>query len=196
MGFYSNVKVRLIGGTEKSREAIKAAIHRKYILDDPDAEGTFTFETNHYWQRDPEFFAKLSTRYPDVIIELKKDSGEHGLEAFRFKDGEVEICDGEIVFEPFEDILTDKERQDRKRMERKRVSTLFDEALQALNEIRTCGYWPYASPAPCSTEVALRNCLDASIRKLEDAIFLHKQLYHHPGTSPMEPPCVTVQQIH
>ena len=177
MGFYSNVKVRLIGGTEKSREAIKAAIHRKYILDDPDAEGTFTFETNHYWQRDPEFFAKLSKRYPDVIIELKKDSGEHGLEAFRFKDGEVEICDGEIVFEPFEEILTEEEKKRAEKANRHSVADNFAAAEDAIKAIQESGYWPYSSPAPCSTEVTIKRELDAALRHLLVAIAAHESMF-------------------
>lgn len=54
---------------------------------------------------------------------------------------------------------------------------VINDALGALRKLRTSGYWPYASPNPCSTEVQLRKDLDAAIFHLENASALDEALF-------------------
>ena len=50
-------------------------------------------------------------------------------------------------------------------------------AKDAIKAIRECGYWPYASPAPCSTEVTIKRELDAAQRHLQAAIAAHESMF-------------------
>ena len=47
--------------------------------------------------------------------------------------------------------------------------------LDTLNEIAQSGYWPFASPAPCSTEVKIKEGIDKARTGLESAIYWHCQ---------------------
>lgn len=52
------------------------------------------------------------------------------------------------------------------------------QAISSLKALRTSGYVPYASPAPCTTEVVLKRELDAAIFRLDNAEAVHESLYH------------------
>ena len=47
--------------------------------------------------------------------------------------------------------------------------------LDTLNEIKGSGYIPFASPSPCSNEIRIKVCIEASIENLEKAIEHHKK---------------------
>jgi len=53
--------------------------------------------------------------------------------------------------------------------------------LDTLMSIRESGYWPYASPAPCSTEVRIKESLDKSINNLSTALYWHKEMFGKTG---------------
>ncbi|MBR2093300.1 MAG: hypothetical protein IJ904_04555 [Candidatus Methanomethylophilaceae archaeon] len=50
--------------------------------------------------------------------------------------------------------------------------------IASLKTLRTSGYIPFASPAPSSTEVAVKRALNRAVEQLEFAESLHESLYH------------------
>lgn len=55
-----------------------------------------------------------------------------------------------------------------------------------LREITESGYWPFASPAPCSTEVKIKENICAAIARVESALFWHDQMFGRTGRNCME----------
>ena len=70
--------------------------------------------------------------------------------------------------------------------DKKDIGTKMSECLETLEGITTSGYWPYRSPAPCSTEVIIRQNLNASIHYLERALAFHEEMFGKTGRNPME----------
>ena len=70
--------------------------------------------------------------------------------------------------------------------DKKDIGTKMSECLETLESITTSGYWPYRSPAPCSTEVIIRQNLNASINYLERALAFHEEMFGKTGRNPME----------
>lgn len=55
-----------------------------------------------------------------------------------------------------------------------------------LREITESGYWPFASPAPCSTEVKIKENICAAIARVESALFWHDQEFTNPKRDSMK----------
>lgn len=55
------------------------------------------------------------------------------------------------------------------------VGEKLDMCLKTLMEIRESGYWPYASPCPCSTEVRIKESIDKAVNNLECALYWHNE---------------------
>lgn len=51
------------------------------------------------------------------------------------------------------------------------------EAARLLHEIKESGYWPFASPAPCSTETKIKVNLNAAITSIDNALYWHDQMF-------------------
>lgn len=68
-------------------------------------------------------------------------------------------------------------------------------ALEILESIPGSGYWPYASPAPCSTEVNIKNNLNASILYLERAIAWHEEMFGKTKRDCMSAPETIIESI-
>lgn len=58
-------------------------------------------------------------------------------------------------------------------------------AHELVKDIPTSGYWPYASPAPCSTELLIKSHLNSAISQLDGALFLHEKMFGKTGRDPM-----------
>lgn len=74
------------------------------------------------------------------------------------------------------------------------VGEKMKDSLAALRSIPSGGYWPYASPAPCSTEVWIKDNLDAAISRLDNALFFHEQMFGRTGRNPMRAPAMAIVQ--
>ncbi len=61
--------------------------------------------------------------------------------------------------------------------DKKNIGTTLSDSLEALKGITKSGYWPYSSPAPCSTEVSIRKNLDSAILHLERALAFHQEMF-------------------
>lgn len=72
---------------------------------------------------------------------------------------------------------------EKKKLSRPVIETI-DESLIALREIRQSGYWPFASPAPCSTEKKIKDAISKAIEQLEIARYNHQLLFGK-GRAPM-----------
>lgn len=55
------------------------------------------------------------------------------------------------------------------------------EARRLLVEVKNSGYWPFASPAPCSTEVKIKDNMNAAIERIGNAIFWHDEMFDKTG---------------
>ena len=70
--------------------------------------------------------------------------------------------------------------------DKKDSGTKMSECLKTLESITTSGYWPYRSPAPCSTEVNIKKHLDRAIDNLTLAHSYHEDMFGKTGRNPME----------
>ena len=70
--------------------------------------------------------------------------------------------------------------------DKKDIGTKMYDCLETLKSITTSGYWPYRSPAPCSTEVNIKKHLDRAIDNLTLAISYHEGMFGQTGRNPME----------
>lgn len=68
-------------------------------------------------------------------------------------------------------------------------------ALEILKSIPGSGYCPYASPAPCSTEVKIKDNLNASIHYLERAIAWHEEMFGKTKRDCMSAPQSIIESI-
>ena len=50
-------------------------------------------------------------------------------------------------------------------------------ALKALMDVQNSSYIPFTSPAPCSTEVAIRNDIITAYARLASAVTLHEHMF-------------------
>lgn len=69
--------------------------------------------------------------------------------------------------------------------DKKDIGTKMSECLDTLDSITTSGYWPYRSPAPCSTEVNIKKHLDRAIDNLFLALSYHKDMFGKTKRNPM-----------
>ena len=74
------------------------------------------------------------------------------------------------------------------------VSEKLQTALSLLSSLRDSGYWPYASPAPCSTELAIKKNLDAAIERLEAAMAFHDTMFERCKRDPMKAPSSVIRE--
>ena len=58
------------------------------------------------------------------------------------------------------------------------VGEKLSECISTLKAITQSGYIPFASPAPSSTEGALKREMNSAIERLESTLYLHNSLYH------------------
>ncbi len=53
--------------------------------------------------------------------------------------------------------------------------------LDTLIEIKQSGYWPFVSPAPCSTEQRIKSAIEFGIMRIQDALYWHQQMFGNTG---------------
>lgn len=68
-------------------------------------------------------------------------------------------------------------------------------AKSLLESIRVSGYWPFASPAPCSTEVKIKNGLNAALLHLDSAMYYHEQMFPGTGRDEMKSPSSVIEEL-
>ena len=193
MSYITTVTLTILGKDHSANRKIAEAIQKEYdmeITQDDEAYGSLEgeFSVNNYaLKRSFEpFFQKLSKKNPEATIQLEcvgEDRDDEWMQ--RFKDGETEIIEMKQVWERFQTIMTDDEK---KKADETKPGVLekMQQALDLLSSIRGSGYWPYASPAPCSTEVRIKKNLDSAIVHLEDAMYFHKKMFTKVGRDPMK----------
>lgn len=69
--------------------------------------------------------------------------------------------------------------------DKKDIGTLLSDSLETLKGITESGYWPYRSPAPCSTEVKIKKNIDRAIDGLSLALICHKEMFGKTKRDPM-----------
>lgn len=74
----------------------------------------------------------------------------------------------------------------------KGVEERLQMCLDTLEEISKSGYWPFASPAPCSTEVRIKEGIVGAMANLEHAIYWHQQMFTRLGRDEMRAPQVKI----
>lgn len=67
--------------------------------------------------------------------------------------------------------------------------------LDTLLEIKDSGYWPFASPAPCSTERKIKDGIYDAIEGVESALFWHRQMFSKIGRDDMKAPNFTIVEL-
>ena len=70
------------------------------------------------------------------------------------------------------------------------VGDIIAGCLKNLKDITESGYWPFDSPAPCSTEMRIKESINRAIANLETAQVCHEQMFGRTGRDPMR--CVAM----
>lgn len=194
MGYrtYVNIKVEAFDASvEKTSDASKAfreimekAGCMQYQINDNSAE----FEDNN--ANTLGKIVNLSKDHPGLLLQGSIDGtneDRYDNRAFRIQAGCVEELNAIITFPEFRAILTKEEKEavPDPSKEKKDIGTTLHDSLEALKGITKSGYWPYRSPAPCSTEVKIRQNLDASINYLERALAFHEEMFGKTKRDPM-----------
>ena len=78
--------------------------------------------------------------------------------------------------------------------DKKDIGTTLSDSLEALKGITTSGYWPYRSPAPCSTEVKIKKNIDRAIDYLSLALIYHKEMFGKTKRDPMACMCSVIEE--
>ena len=71
-------------------------------------------------------------------------------------------------------------------MKKNTVADTFNDCIRSLEALKTSGYWPFASPAPCSTELKIKKAVEAAIGQLEIARANHEAMFGRTGRDPMK----------
>lgn len=178
---YTFIKASLKEGKKNDYKEILEIIQKCYVSYNRTANG-IEFEMQHSWnEKDFDTFISLSKEHPKVLIQLNvremdaSDFSNHiSFFRHRYRNGEAETTEGEINYEPFEHILTEKEQT---KPEKPDIEDLFETTLNTLKSIRESGYIPCSSLAPSSTEASIRKGIDKSLKYLESTLSLHRYLY-------------------
>lgn len=74
------------------------------------------------------------------------------------------------------------------------VKEKLQQCIATLEEITESGYWPFASPAPCSTEVKIKDGIRGALANLEDALYWHEQMFDRVGRDSMKCVSMTIKE--
>ena len=69
------------------------------------------------------------------------------------------------------------------------------ECLSTLEEITESGYWPFASPAPSSTEVKIKKGITGAISLLDEALYWHDKMFTQAKRDPMAVASFTIKKV-
>lgn len=69
------------------------------------------------------------------------------------------------------------------------VAEKLQMCIDTLEAIKKSGYWPFASPAPCSTECRIKDGINDALNGLYRAKSNHELMFGRTGRNPME--CVS-----
>lgn len=203
MGYrtYVNINVEAFDASvEKTSDASKAfreimekAGCLQYQINDDSAE----FEDNN--ANTLGEIVNLSKDHPGLLLQgtidgTNEDPYDH--RAFRIQAGCIEELSATITFPKFRTILTkeEKEAMPDQSKEKKDIGTTLSDSLEALKGITTSGYWPYRSPAPCSTEVKIKKNIDRAIDYLSLALIYHKEMFGKTKRDPMACMCSVIEE--
>ena len=65
---------------------------------------------------------------------------------------------------------------------------VFAKCIALLQEVKESGYWPFASPAPCSTERLITDAVNGAISRLETALHYDNVMFGSNRRSRTEAP--------
>lgn len=68
-------------------------------------------------------------------------------------------------------------------------------AKELVTSIPKSGYWPFRSPAPCSTECRIKDAVNYAKNALVDAVEAHESLYGNNPKAGNEIPCTVVSNV-
>ena len=66
------------------------------------------------------------------------------------------------------------------------VREKLQQCIDTLEEIKESGYWPFASPAPCSTECRIKDGINDALDGLHRAKANDELMFGRTGRNPME----------
>lgn len=75
------------------------------------------------------------------------------------------------------------------------VTEKLQQCIDTLEEIKKSGYWPFASPAPCSTECRIKDGINDALNGLYRAKANHELMFDKVGRNPMECARSTIMEV-
>ena len=129
---------------------------------------------------------EAAASYADKMGFVVDSCGDDSFESYR--DGEAVVDHYNVHLRTFQMETPDPEEK------KPSVGEKMSKALGFLEDIPSSGYWPYASPAPCSTEVAIKKSLNVAIAHLQQALSLHELMFGKTGRNPMRATSMKIEQ--
>ena len=72
---------------------------------------------------------------------------------------------------------------------------VFSQCLSLLTQLKESGYWPFASPAPCSTERKIIDAVDGAISRLQTAQYYDNVMFGGNRRSRTESPSSVISTL-
>ena len=173
MGYYTNFTINKIEGSDEDYRHLKEDILKKTGID-------FIKDETHEakWYKHEADLTKLTKKYPGLLVQLD-GNGENwdDLWATRFRNGETETFNYVKEQSAFSVLLSEEEKEVIGKAWNPSVEKRLTDCLQTLRDIAASGYIPFASPAPCSNEVKIKEAILQAVESLGTALYHHKEQF-------------------
>lgn len=201
MSYITNTFTRVLDKTTGEKlnagdepfEAVHQVLKDNFGVDQKEYDCIYIEFHHAIGYEDTEVFKALSAEHPDVIIEVNGEGeGQGDLWSARFSDGKIETVLAQVNYPPFEKITLPTDKTSKKSVEER-----LTDCIDTLNEIKDSGYWPFASPAPCSTEMEIKDGIYEALKGLNRALSYHRQMFCRSGQERdcMQAPCTVIKEV-
>lgn len=75
------------------------------------------------------------------------------------------------------------------------VKEKLQQCIDTLEDIKKSGYWPFASPAPCSTECRIKDGINDALNGLYRAKSNHELMFDRTGRDSMKCVSMTIKEV-
>lgn len=200
MSYMTNTFTRVLDKTTGEKlhaenatfEAVHKVLKENFGVDQKEEDSIYIEFHHAIGYEDTEVFKALSEEHPDVVIEVNGEGeGQGDLWSARFADGKIETVRAQVNYPPFETITLPGEPR------KKSIEERLNDCIETLNGIKDSGYWPFASPAPCSTEKKIKDGIYEALKGLNRALFYHQQMFCRSGQERdcMEAPRTVIKEV-
>jgi hypothetical protein len=174
----------------KSFEAVHKALNDNWGVNDKLDDSIYIEFHHSIGEKETEILKALTVEHPDILIEINGEGeGQCDLWSSRVCAGKIETVHAEVVYPSFQTITLPQDEPKKKSIEQR-----LQECVDTIIEIKGSGYWPFASPHPCSTERNIKKGIYQALQGLETALYFHQTMFGKDKDC-MNPPQTVIKQV-